>query len=161
MADEIPSTEDSCTIRVDWDPPTDTPPEDISHYIVRDSINGAHEATSETSKLVTFSSSKCTNDLSFSISAVDRCSQKGPSSDNVKPNFLPPTDPATDTTTPSGTPSTTTTTITTTTNTPASDTGTTLGERLGGVFGAGELISKDTTLFCTQHTKDTWVELCI
>ena len=133
------SSGDSCNVTVEWDRPTGTSPEDIDHYVLRVSRNGICNETNTTSTLVTFSIGECTNNLSVNITTVDRCGREGPSSANVEPELLPPTDPVT---TPSGTLSISTTT---TTNTP-NETDTTLGKVLGGVFGSCELINKDSNL---------------
>ena len=127
---------------MDWDPPTDTPPEDIKGYIIRDSVNEVPEEINITSTLVSFPSSECTNNLSISITTVDRCGGEGPSSD-VKPQFLQPSSVISNTIIPSSTLTTTTTTATTTATPTA--TPKVAGPTLAAVITSGELIGKDTT----------------
>ena len=84
---------------MNWVPPTDTRPEDIGYYIIRDSINGVHNETSPTSTQTTFEVSQCNKNRNITVSIVDRCGQEGPSSGNFQLNLSPPIIAVTDNTT--------------------------------------------------------------
>lgn len=81
---------------MDWDPPTDTPVEDISCYIMimRKSVSGVRNEIRANSTRATFQLSQCTDNLLVSVSAVDRCGKEGLSS-HVQPKPLQPENPAT------------------------------------------------------------------